>query len=212
MRLLSRLVITALMVLQAGLLQAQPNRFVEGIEYKAILPVQQTTAPAGKVEVVEVFWYKCPHCFNIERTLNSWLDKKPENVHFVRMPAQFNRGWEIHAAAYYTAEILGLVEKTHHDLFNEIHKKHKKMASVDELAAFYIKYGVSREKFMSVFNSFAVRSRVAHAKGMVQRYGVHSVPTFIVNGKYMTNEHLVGTKKELFELINILVEMESGKK
>jgi len=211
MRLLSRSVIATLLVLQAGVLQALPNRFVEGIEYKLVLPVQQTTAPTGKVEVVEVFWYKCPHCFNIENTLNSWLKNKPANVHFVRMPAQFNRNWEIHAAAFYTAEILGLVEKTHHALFKEIHTKHKKMATVDDLAAFYVKYGVTREKFMSVFNSFAVRSRKAHAKGMVQRYGAHSVPTFIVNGKYMTNEHMVGSKKELFELIDILVEKESSK-
>jgi len=212
MRLLSRLVVATLLLLQVGVSQALPNRFVEGIEYKAILPVQQTTAPKGKVEVVEVFWYKCPHCFNIEKHLNSWLDKKPDNVHFVRMPAQFNPKWEIHAAAYYTAEILGVVDKTHHDLFNEIHRKHKKMATADELAAFYVKHGVSRDKFMKVFKSFAVRSRMAHAKGMVQRYGARSVPTFVVNGKYLTNEHMVGSKQELFELINILVEMESGNK
>ena len=88
MRLLSQLVLSTLLLLQLGVAQALPNRFVEGIEYQTIVPVQQTTAPAGKVEVVEVFWYKCPHCFNIERKLNSWLKNKPANVHFVRMPAQ----------------------------------------------------------------------------------------------------------------------------
>jgi thiol:disulfide interchange protein DsbA len=129
------------------------------------------------------------------------------------MPAQFNKGWEIHAAAYYTAESLGLVEKTHKAIFKEMHENKKRLSSVDELAAFFLRYGVTREKFMKVFNSFTVRNRQAHAKGMGQRYGANSVPTFIINGKYRTSETMAGSKKEMFAVIEDLVESEaqSGK-
>jgi len=198
-------------------LNVSAAEFVAGIEYQEVIPAQQTTAPKGKVEVVEVFWYGCSHCYRMEPSLKKWLKTKPANVHFVRMPAQFNKGWAVHAGAYYVAESLGLVDKVHEPIFKEIHgnrKPHQKsnLSTVDQLAAFFIKFGVSREKFMKIYNSFSVKSKLAHAKGMVQRYGARSVPTFIVNGKYRTNETMAGGKKEMFDVINELVAAESKTK
>jgi len=195
---------------------ASASEYVVGIEYQEIIPAQQTSAPDGKVEVVEVFWYGCPHCYRMEPTLNKWLKTKPENVHFVRMPGQFNKDWHVHAGVYYVAEILGMVDKVHEPIFDEIDKYRRKnkdaplkLSTVDNAAAFFLKYGVSREKFMKIYNSFSVKSKLAHAKGMVQRYGIHSVPTFIVNGKYRVNETMAGSKKELFAVINELVAAET---
>ena len=197
------------LLLQVTFSYADTSRFVTGIEFQEIIPAQQTRAPKGKVEVVELFWYGCPHCYRLEPELEKWLKTKPANIDFIRMPAQFNKSWEIHAAAYYTAETLGLIEKMHVAFFKEIHEKKKRLSSVDELAAFFLRYGVSREKFTKVFNSFAVRNRQAHAKGMGQRYGAHSVPAFVINGKYRTNETMAGSKKELFAVIEELVASEA---
>jgi len=197
------------MLIQVTSSYADTAQFVTGIEYQEIIPSQHTSAPSGKIEVVELFWYGCSHCSRLEPKLEEWLKTKPANIHFVRMPAQFNKQWELHARAYYAAQALGVVDKTHADFFKEIHDKRKKLATPDELAAFYLRYGVSRDKFMKVFNSPAVRNRQAHAKGMVQRYGAHSVPTFVINGKYRTNESLAGSKKDMFAVIEALVDQEA---
>ena len=184
--------------------------YVTGIEYQEIIPAQHSSAPAGKIEVVELFWYGCSHCYRLEPKLEAWLKNKPENIHFVRMPAQFNPQWELHAGAYYTAQALGIIDKTHTDTFKEIHEKRNRLTTVDALAAFYLRYGITRDKFMKVYESPAIRNRKAHAKGMVQRYGANSVPTFIINGKYRTNETMAGSKAEMFAVIEALVAAEAS--
>ncbi len=189
-------------------LQAAP-KIVEGFEYKRIVPAQQTQVPKGKIEVVELFWYGCPACNRFEPDLNKWLQDKPEDVVFVRMPAQFNPGWVIHAQAYYTAEALGVTEKLHHKLFEAMHKKKRKLKTVDEIAAVFVENGISREKFDKVFNSFGVKTKLANARGMAQRYGAHSVPTVIINGKYRSDATTAGgTYKDLINVINFLINKE----
>ncbi len=209
MRLLLRSLMAVMLFLQVAGSHADTPRFVTGIEYQEIIPAQQTRAPQGKIEVVELFWYGCPHCYRLEPELEKWLKSKPENIFYYRMPAQFNKHWEIHAAAYYTAESLGLEDKMHMDFFKEIHDKRNRLENVDQLAAFFLRYGVSRDKFLKVFNSFAVRSRQAHAKGMGQRYGARSVPTIVINGKFRTNETMAGSKKDMFAVIEELVAAEA---
>jgi len=215
MRGLNRVFFISLALLFGSLKPVYAADFVAGIEYQEIIPAQQTTAPAGKVEVVELFWYGCSHCYRMEPALKKWLANKPANVHFVRMPAQLNKGWEIHAGAYFVAEALGIVDKVHEPIFKAIHANRKphskpKLMKVDELAAFFLKFGVSREKFMKIYNSFSTRNKLAHARGMGQRYGARSVPTFIVNGKYRTNETMAGGhKKDMFAVIDKLIADES---
>ena len=184
--------------------------YVEGIEYQPVIPPQQTGLPKGQVEVVELFWYGCPHCYHLEPALNEWLKNKPKNVVFRRLPAQMNPNWVVHAKLFYIAEILGIVDKIHEDAFNEIHQKHNMLNTEDLMAAFFLKHGVSRQKFEKIYNSPGLRSRMAHGKGMGQRYGAHSVPTLIVNGKYRTNATMAGgTHEQLFKVVNELVEKES---
>ena len=212
MRFLQQAFLGCLFLIPAMSLQADTASFVTGIEYQEIFPAQNTTAPAGQIEVVELFWYGCPHCARLEPHLKKWLKNKPDNVYFVRIPAQFNKGWAFHAAAYYTAKSLGLEDKMHEAFFSEIHEKNNRLSTIDQLAAFFKKFDVSREKFLKVFNSFAVKSKLAHARAVVKRYSARSVPTFVINGKYRTNSTMAGSREAMFKVIEELVRQEAASK
>lgn len=188
---------------------AENKRFDEGIEYQLINPPQPTTNPA-KVEVVELFWYGCPHCFVFEPYLNAWLERKPANVEFIRIPATLNPGWSIHARAYYTAEVLGVLDKIHEPLFHAIHVQKRKLDNEAALAAFFAAQGVSEEDFRKTFNSFAVETKLRRAAGLVQRYGVSGVPAIIINGKYRTDGSLAGSYENLLQVMDYLIRKESA--
>ncbi|MFA7096531.1 MAG: thiol:disulfide interchange protein DsbA/DsbL [Gammaproteobacteria bacterium] len=188
---------------------AQNKRFDEGIEYQLINPPQPTTNPA-KVEVVELFWYGCPHCFVFEPHLNAWLERKPANVEFIRIPATLNPGWAIHARAYYTAEVLGVLDKIHEPLFHAMHVQKRRLNNEAELAAFFAAQGVSEEDFRKTFNSFAVETKLRRAAGLVQRYGVSGVPAVVINGKYRTDGSLAGSYENLLQVMDYLIQKESA--
>ncbi len=191
----------------------QSEDYVEGIEYQRIVPEQPTTAPKGKIEVVEVFWYGCPHCYRLEPTLNAWLKRKPANVVFVRIPAAFNPLWSLHAQAYITARLMGVAERNHQAFFDAIHKLNKPMNTPARIADFYASRGVDRKRFLSVFESFAVKAKLAHYRRLVNAYGVDSVPTIIVNGKYRTNATMAGgTHEALIKVLDHLVALETAAK
>ena len=193
-------------------LTVQSASIVEGFEYKRIVPAQQTQAPAGKVEVVELFWYGCSHCYRFEPSLQKWLKNKPDDVVFRRIPAQLNKSWVIHAQAFYTAQALGVIDKVHEKLFDAIHKDRRKLNTVDAIAALFVENGISREKFDKAFNSFGVKTKMANARGMEQRYGAHSVPTIIVNGKYRSDATMAGgSHKDLINVVNFLINKERSK-
>jgi len=158
----------------------------EGFEYKLVQPVMGT-ADKNKVEVLEFFWYGCPHCNDFEPTLNKWLKTKPENVNFVRVPAIFRESWSIHARAYYTAEALGILEKTHGAFFKAIHKDRMPLARIKDIEAFFVSHGVTAQAFKQAWNSFVVQSRVKRAITLTRRSGITGVPAMLVNGKYRTS-------------------------
>jgi thiol:disulfide interchange protein DsbA len=169
--------------------------FVEGVQYKRLASPQPTSAP-GKIEVVEVFSYACPHCFHLEPELEEWLKAKPDDVVFVRLPAVFRPEWEPLAKAYFTAEILGVLDKTHEALFEAIHEKNQRFGDEAAMQAFFASRGVSAEDFKKTFDSFAVAVKVNNAKLMTRRYGIEGVPTLIVNGKFSTSGTLAGANEK----------------
>lgn len=183
----------------------------EGIEYKTISPRVSNHIDDNKIEVVEMFWYGCSHCFAFEPALHQWLKTKPKNVNFVRVPAVFNPTWGLHARAYYTAEVLGVLEKTHQAMFDAMHIKKLKMASTDELANFYAKHGVSKEAFIETFNSFAVDTKVRRAADLSRSYGIDGVPSLIVNGKYRTSGSLAGGRDGMLKVVDHLIKLEAKK-
>jgi len=192
-------------MLQPGLVQA--NDYEEGKEYQ-LLSSPQPTSTGDKIEVVELFWYGCPHCYELEPDVQAWLERKPEYVELVRMPAIVGPRWELLAQAYYTAELLGIVDTIHPALFKAIHEKHMKINDEAALQAFFVDQGVSAEDFRNTFNSFAVAVKMNNARQMTRRYRISGVPTIIVNGKYSTGAKLAGSNKGVFEVVDYLVEQE----
>jgi protein dithiol oxidoreductase (disulfide-forming) len=175
--------------------------------YEMVTPPQPTTSK-DKVEVVELFWYGCPHCFKLEPYVERWLKRKPKNVKFVRMPGMFRPSWEIHGRAYYTAEILGVVDKVHRPMFEAIHEQKRAMNNEAAIMALFKKQGVSEKKFKRVFRSFAVETKLRRAKDMGRRYGARGVPAVIVNGKYRISAQSAGGNNKVFKVVNKLAKQE----
>jgi len=203
------------LVLLAGLfllptLPAMASGYDEGIEYLKISPPVPTENP-NRVEVVEVFWYGCPHCYHFEPKLLDWLKHKPANVDFIRMPAIFPDRplWELHARAYYTAELLGVLDKTHEALFDAIHKHNQRLFDIDSLADFYAKYGVDKKLFKETMYSFGVQMKVDRAKDLSRRYNIDGVPTLVINGKYRTFASLTNGEAGMLKVTDFLIDKES---
>lgn len=157
----------------------------EGFEYKKVTPAQPTVSES-KVEVVELFWYGCPHCYDFEPSLGEWVKNKPKHVEFIRIPAIFRQSWAPHARAYYTAEALGVLDKTHTAFFDAVHKKKQALQTEKAIGDFFVSQGVKREAFKKAWNSFVVQAKVKRAISMTKRYGITGVPAMVVNGKFRT--------------------------
>lgn len=183
----------------------------ESVGYETISPAQPTHDPA-KVEVIEFFWYGCPHCYDFEPLLNKWKENLPKNVEFIRQPAAFNETWAKHAKAYYTAEALGVVDKIHADFFDAVQKKGEELQTEDQLAKFFAAHGVKEADFHEAYNSFPVDAKMRQAPAMAARYGITGVPAIVINGKYKTNGKLAGSHEKMIEVTNKLIEQESTKK
>jgi protein dithiol oxidoreductase (disulfide-forming) len=175
------------------------------------LSTPQPTQDKTKVEVIEFFWYGCPHCYAFEPTLNAWLKTLPANVTFIRQPAAFSELWEKHAKAYYVAEALNMVDKVHTDFFDAVQTKGQKLETEDELAKFFAAHGVKDADFRAAFKSFGVNTKVNQAKATAPRYGITGVPTLVVNGKYVTSGSLAGTHENMIKIVNELIAKESKK-
>ena len=186
---------------------AEPPAFIEGQHYQKIEePVR--TRDSKKVEVVELFWYGCPHCFKLEPALNRWIKDMPEEVDFFRSPAIFNPVWKLHAQAYYTGEALQVTDKTHEAVFHALHKEKKKLKDKAALASFYADHGVKKADFEKTFDSFGVRSQVKQAEARAANYGIRGVPAVVVNGKYRVSVQSAGSEKKLFEVVDYLIQQE----
>lgn len=187
------------------------SKFKEGTNYQKIVPAQPTNATPGKVEVAEVFWYGCGHCFSLDPAIESWKTKtKPAYVEFVRVPAMWNEPTRLHARIFYTAELLGKLDQLHSLIFREIHVSGNQLSSVDKIAAFFEQHGVKKDEFTKAFSSFAVESKLQRADFLNKRYRIQSVPTVIVNGKYSTDIGTSGGESQLFSLIDELAAHEHG--
>lgn len=183
------------------------SAFDEGTHYQRLEQVQPTST-GDKIEVVEVFWYGCPHCYSLEPAVYEWLKTKPENVEYVRLPAALNPSWAFHAKVYYTAEALGIVDQFHGAFFDEIQLKGKRLSSESTVKAFFEGLGVSAADFDKAWASFAVDSQLRKAKQRVLGYQVRSVPTLIVNGKYKVTSQTAGGSAQMFRVVNELIEKE----
>lgn len=179
---------------------------VEGL-YKPIQPARPLEQN-GKVEVIDVFWYGCPHCFSFLPFVEQWVQTAPEDVDFKRMPAIFRPSWEPHARAYYTAKTLGVQEEIHTPLFLAIHEQKRPLNDKAQLRAFFAEHGVDEQQFDETWDSFAVEKLMRQSKVMVPRFGVQGTPSVVVNGKYLVSASTAGSYKNLIAVVNALVAKE----
>ncbi|MFO1357102.1 thiol:disulfide interchange protein DsbA/DsbL [Plasticicumulans sp.] len=189
--------------------------FKEGTEYTVLkTPVATSTAEqSGKVEVVELFWFGCPHCYRLEPAIQEWLKARPEEAVFVRVPAALAPNWELGARAYYAALSLDVEDKLHQPLFDAIHKDRKLALITDEnaLVSFAGGLGIDAEAYRKALHSFDVETRLRKSKQLVVQYRVTGVPAVIVAGKYVTDIAMAGSPARVMDVVNFLVRKESGK-
>lgn len=201
-RALLAMVFGALVVTQAWAIE-------EGIDYTVLTPPQPTET-GDKIEVVELFWYGCPHCVQLEPFIEKWLRHKPGNVEFRRMATALGPNWEPHARAFYAAELLGVTDKLHQPLFDAMHVEKRKLMDEDALVAFAAEQGIDAEKFREAYDSFYVNTKVRRSAEMARRYGVDGVPSLVVNGKYRTSPSQTGGNAKMMEVLDYLIQQEES--
>ena len=196
---------------------AQEWKYEEGTHFVRMVPTQPTVGGADKIEVAEIFWYGCNHCYDFETYIGRWLENKPANVRFVRIPAVWNPLVKLHAQLYYTEEVLvknGKIanpERFRAAVFAEYHRRGNRMASESSIQAIFERFDVSAEEFSSTWNSFEVSQKLRVAQDLARRYSISSVPTIVVNGKYRTGAAEAGGYPPLMELIDELVAREAAR-
>jgi len=179
--------------------------------YDTIAP--QPTASGNKIEVIEFFWYGCPHCFALEPHLGKWLAKKPDDVVFRRIPAVLGNNWVHYAKVYYAADKLGVVDKLHTPLFSAIHEQRIPLDDGPKLGNFLKSMGIDKDKFFAAYQSEEIGNKIKNAYVMGQDYGLTGVPTIIINGKYRTSSSQAGSNEKLIQVMDELIEKErTGKK
>tara|TARA_Y100000766_G_C18749216_1_gene527593 strand:+ start:245 stop:877 length:633 start_codon:yes stop_codon:yes gene_type:complete len=200
---MKKIATAALSILFTFALTCTAQEYKEGVNYFP-LKISQPTQTGEKVEVLELFWYRCPHCYELEPYLAQWQKNKPEFVEFVRFPAVLNRSWEFDARVFYTFAALGLIDELHEKYFNAIHSERKRITSLEQLANWVDSQGLNSQPIVDAFNSFGVNSMVSRAIDLSSRYDTDGVPTIIVDGKYRTKVSLAGGQNEIIDLINYL--------
>jgi len=172
-----------------------------------------TVTTGDQIEVVELFWFGCGHCFALEPSIKNWLKTKPENAKFVKVPAIFTSNlWEFHGKAFYTMKALDVPGEAYDAFFNELHIKKNRISNLNQLSKFLQAFEKTEEEIESAFNSFAVDSQVRLAKKITRQSGATGVPTMVVDGKYVTSQRLAGSSDAMFGVINQLVEKSAAER
>ncbi|SDA59499.1 thiol:disulfide interchange protein DsbA [Pseudomonas sp. NFACC15-1] len=201
------------LIISAALVAASLFGMTAQAAEKPAAPYVELTNPVavaepGKIEVVELFWYGCPHCYAFEPVINPWVDKLPSDVNFVRIPAMFGGPWDAHGQMFLTLEAMGVEHKVHAAIFNAIQKEGKKLTKKEDMADFLATQGVDKEKFLATFDSFAIQGQIKKARDLAKKYEITGVPTMIVNGKYRFDIGSAGGANEALQLADQLIAKE----
>lgn len=190
------------------------EKAVSPINYQAgkhylVLENPVNTVDAGRIEVNEVFWYGCSHCFVFEPLLETWSKHIADDVVLVRTPANWHPNMELHARAFYTAKALKVLDKVHHPIFEAMNVHKQKLDKEKAIEALFFKHaGVEPEKFQKTFNSFGVNSAVRQADSRQRAYQIAGTPEVIVNGKYRVTAQLAGGHKGMLAVVDHLIKQE----
>ena len=187
------------------------------MNYTRIVPAQPTAVAAGQVEVLEFFWYACPHCYALDPLIEKWKKTKPAYISFSRVPVTWSEGHRSLAHLFFTLETMGKLDQLHGEIFNEIHVNNDPLVATNPndaaetermQTAFVKKFGISEAEFNKAYHSFAVENELQRADELVQRYRIDGVPTFVVNGKYLADARSAGSPERLISLVEDLAVQE----
>lgn len=184
---------------------AQSGKPVAGTDYQVLDPRAPVDAAAGKVEVVEFFWYNCPHCSTFEPTLQAWLKKLPAHIAFRRMPVAFNNSFLPQQKLYFTLEAMGLVEKLHARVFVAIHGERQNLSTAEKITDWVAKQGVDAAAFTAQYNSFSVAAKASRATQLQNAYKVEGVPSLGVAGRFYTDGSLARSMERALTVVDALV-------
>ncbi len=179
--------------------------------YTELKPAQPTEA-AGKIEVLEFFWYGCPHCYNLEPLIEGWLKKLPADAQFRRVPAVFNERWGHDAAIFYTFEALGVLDKVHRPFFDAIHRDALRTDNPQALNQWLEKQGIDVKRFNETLKSFGVQSKLRRATQLTIAYRIDGTPAMAVQGRYTVSAEQGRSREGMMETVDYLVDMIRKKK
>lgn len=188
---------------------ALPSAFAElkeGRDYR-LVPIPQPVANPAKIEVMEFFWYACPHCNDVQPAIKKWKATMPKDVEFRLMPAVFRPNWEPLAKTYYALEAMGIEPRMHDKIYEAIHLDQINLSDDKVVLDWMAKQGVDRQKFAESYNAFAMQSKIARSKQAARDYDIHGTPSLVVDGKYVTSPAMVGGNEAVIPVLNELIEL-----
>lgn len=198
------------LAINIGTATAQDSRYIAGTHYEVLETPVRTSDPK-RIEVTEVFWYGCSHCFTFEPMVSTWASQLPEDIHFVHSPAIWHKNMELHARAYYTAKALKVLEPVHQAIFEAMNLKKDKLASKKAIGKIFVAQGVDLDKFNKTFDSFGVVSATKQADARQRSYGIKGTPEMVVNGKYRLSAKMAGGQGSMLKVADYLIELERNK-
>jgi protein dithiol oxidoreductase (disulfide-forming) len=183
--------------------------FTPGIDYRQLIPRVDTGLPEGRLQVIEVFWYGCPHCYTFEPLVDAWRRELPEHVEFSHMPAPFNDLWALHARVYHAASQMGVLDQVHQPFFDAIHAQGRSMNSESAILRFIDQRGVDADAFRDVMRSPEVADAVSEAGLLIQAFQIEGVPAMVFDGRAMVSAGMTGSHQGMLDVINHLIETHS---
>ena len=197
--------LAALPLLSTGLAHAQAKPPEEGIDYLTLDKRLATEAPQGKVEVIEFFWYSCPHCNAFEPRLEGWIKKLPPDVVMRRAPVAFRDSFVPQQRLFYTLEAMGKVEEVHRKVFHAIHVERQALDKQESITAWVEKQGLDKAKFSELYNSFSVQTKARRAAQLQNDFKVQGVPSLGIAGRFYTDGSMAGTMERALQVTDYLI-------
>tara|TARA_B100001057_G_scaffold433378_1_gene462214 strand:+ start:289 stop:900 length:612 start_codon:yes stop_codon:yes gene_type:complete len=158
--------------------------------------------------IYEFFWYGCPHCFNLEPTMDRIEADLEKDTKIMKIPVALRESWVAHAKLYYALEQMGKIDEMHNLIFEEIHIENNRLTTEEQITRFLQQHDINTELFLEKFNSFGTEARIKKSSNLARKYQINSVPTIIVNGRYLTSGSYVSSYDELYSVVNLLIERE----
>lgn len=191
----------------ALIVQASAETYQPNVHYE-ILTKPVLTKNSSKVEVVDLFWYGCSHCYTFKEKLELWQKNQSDDVYFVGVPAVWQAEMRLHAKAYYSAKALNVFDKIHSAIFDAMNLQNKKLKSESEIADIFITHGIESKDFTKIFNSGTIEMAVDIAEKKQEKYRLRGTPEIVINGKYRISGRSAGSQSDMLKVASFLIEKE----